>query len=74
MIIKVTKKKIETLFDIYKLSHHFDPSVRIETKHIKSLCFHSWKETPTKDTRSKCNYSIVYNEHHENAFTMTSEN
>ena len=52
------------------LSHHFVPSLRRETKHIESICFHIWKETPTKDIQIECAYSIVHDKHQENGFTI----
>ena len=50
----------------------FVPSLQKETKYIESFCFHSWKETITKDIPTECTYSIVHDEHQENSFIITS--
>ena len=42
--------------------------------HIENLCFDSQKETPSKDILIECSYSIAHDEHHENGFTIISEN
>ena len=50
----------------------FVSSLLNETKDTENFCFHSWKETPTKDIPIECTYSIVHEEHHENSFTIMS--
>ena len=58
------------LFDIHK----FILSLWVETKHVESFCFLSWKETLTRDNPTESIYSIVQDEHHENGFTITPGN
>ena len=58
--------------DIHKFTFVF--SLWKESKFIESFCFHIWKGTPTEDIPTEDIYSIEYDEHYENGFSITPGN